>query len=132
MKRVIPECFGRGSIPVRRVIVALHEYLARKTHEQKEAERMLARSPKLRTRFNHRQVAFLPHALKQTGEAFRMDTHQRFHGAVYQTARSDLQDLESIGLLERQQQGDAPLFFAPDNLRDRPAKLSAQKKASTV
>ena len=104
---------------IRRAIAALHEYLARKTSEQKETEKLLASSPKLRTRFNHRQVALLTHALKNTGEGYRVDAHQRSHNVVYQTARNDLLDLESLGLLERQKQGNAYVFFAPEGLRNR-------------
>lgn len=109
---------------IRKAIVALHEYLARKTREQQETERLLASAPKLRTRFNHRQVALLTHALKQPGEGYRVDAHQRSHGVVYQTARSDLLDLESLGLLERAKQGSAYVFFAPGDLRERLEKLS--------
>jgi len=109
---------------IRKAIAALHEYLARKTSEQKETERLLAGSPKLRTRFNHRQVALLTHALKNQGEGYRVDAHQRSHNVVYQTARSDLLDLQSLGLLERQKQGNAHVFFAPDDLRDRLGQLA--------
>jgi len=109
---------------IRKAIVALHEYLARKTGEQKETERLLAGSPKLRTRFNHRQVALLTHALKNQGEGYRVDAHQRSHNVVYQTARSDLLDLQSLGLLERQKQGNAHVFFAPEDLRDRLGQLA--------
>lgn len=109
---------------IRQAIAALHEYVARKSGEQKETEKMLAGSPKLRTRFNHRQVALLTHALKHQGEGYRVDAHQRSHNVVYQTARTDLLDLESLGLLERQKQGNAYVFFAPDDLRDRLEKLS--------
>lgn len=109
---------------IRRAIVALHEYLARKTSEQKETEMMIASSPKLRTRFNYRQIALLTHALKQPGEGYRVDAHQRSHNVVYQTARTDLLNLESLGLLERQKQGNAYVFFAPDDLRGRLEKLS--------
>lgn len=109
---------------IRQAIAALHEYVARKTSEQKETERILAGSPKLRTRFNHRQVALLTHALKQPGEGYRVDAHQRSHNVVYQTARTDLLDLESLGLLERQKQGNAYVFFAPDDLRARLEKLA--------
>jgi Fic family protein len=109
---------------IRRAIVALHEYLARKTSEQKETERLLSSSPKLRTRFNHRQVALLTHALKNQGEGYRVDAHQRSHNVVYQTARNDLLDLESLGLLERQKRGNAYLFFSPEDLRGRLESLS--------
>ena len=109
---------------IRKAIAALHEYLARKTNEQKETEKLLSGSPKLRTRFNHRQVALLTHALKNQGEGYRVDAHQRSHNVVYQTARNDLLDLQSLGLLERQKQGNAYLFFAPEDLRAQLEKLS--------
>ena len=109
---------------IRKAIAALHEYLARKSGEQKETERLLASSPKLRTRFNHRQVALLTHALKNQGEGYRVDAHQRSHNVVYQTARSDLLDLQSLGFLERQKRGNAYVFFAPSDLRNRLEELS--------
>jgi len=104
---------------IRKAIAALHHYLARKSGEQKETEKLLSSSPTLRTRFNHRQVALLTHALRNQGEGYRVDAHQRSHNVVYQTARSDLLDLESLGLLERQKQGNAYVFFAPGDLRNR-------------
>lgn len=109
---------------IRKAIVALHEYLARKVAEQKQTERLLAGSSKLRMRFNHRQIALLTHALKHQGKNYRVDAHQRSHGVVYQTARSDLLDLHALGLLERGRQGNAYVFFAPEDLRDRLASLA--------
>jgi hypothetical protein len=44
---------------IRQAIAALHEYVARQSREQQETERLLAASPTLRGRFNHRQVALL-------------------------------------------------------------------------
>lgn len=109
---------------IRRAIVALHDYLDRKVREQGETARLLAMSPRLRTRFNHRQVALLTHALRNTGEGYRVDAHQRSHGIVYQTARTDLQTLHDLGLLEKAQQGNAHVFFAPEDLRERLATLA--------
>ncbi|MDO9449724.1 MAG: Fic family protein [Rugosibacter sp.] len=109
---------------IRRAIVALHEYLARKAGEQRDTEKLLAGSSKLRTRFNHRQVALLTHALRNTGEGYRVDAHQRSHNVVYQTARNDLLDLHSLGLLEKARQGNAYVFFAPEDLRERLSALS--------
>lgn len=109
---------------IRRATVALHDYLSRKGQEQKETERMLSATPKLRTRFNHRQIALLTHALRHTGEGYRVDAHQRVHSVVYQTARSDLLDLHSLGLLEKGRQGNAFVFFAPEDLRDRLSALA--------
>ncbi|MDR2213337.1 MAG: Fic family protein [Pseudomonadales bacterium] len=104
---------------IRQAITALHEYVARKTREQKETERLLASSPALRGRFNHRQLALLDHALRNTGEGYRLDAHQRSHGVAYQTARTDLLTLETLGLLERSRQGNAFVFHAPADLRQR-------------
>lgn len=104
---------------IRQAIAALHAYVAKKAREQKETERMLASSPALRGRFNHRQTALLNHALRNAGEAYRVDAHQRSHAVVYQTARQDLLALEALGLLEKTKQGNAFVFYAPANLRDR-------------
>lgn len=109
---------------IRQAIAALHQYVARKSREQKETEQLLARSPMLRGRFNHRQTALLTHALRNPGEAYRVDAHQRSHAVVYQTARNDLLTLEALGLLEKTKQGNAYVFYAPADLRDRLNALS--------
>jgi Fic family protein len=109
---------------IRQAIAALHEYVARKSHEQKETERLLAASPNLRGRFNHRQTALLNHALRNVGEAYRVDAHQRSHAVVYQTARRDLLELETLGLLEKTKQGNAYVYYAPADLRERLNVLS--------
>ncbi len=104
---------------IRRAIAALHVYLARKTGEQRETEQLLAKSPKLRTMFNHRQIVLLTHALRNAGESYRVDAHQRTHNVVYQTARSDLLSLHALGLLDLSKKGNAYVYYAPENLRDR-------------
>lgn len=103
---------------IRRAITALHEYLARKTEEQTEATRLLG-SGWLRTRLNHRQLALLTHALRHPGETYRIAKHQAVHDVVYQTARADLLDLESLGLLEKLKHGNAFVFQAVDRLERR-------------
>ncbi len=92
--------------------------LARKTEEQRELTRLLGRGW-LRERLNHRQVALLTHALRHPGETYRLATHQAVHKVVYQTARVDLLDLESLGLLEKTKQGNAFVFHAVDDLERR-------------
>lgn len=109
---------------IRRSVAALHEYLARKTQEQKDAERMLASAGFLRSTLNHRQVALLTHALKHPGEAYRVAKHQSVHNVVYQTARTDLLDLEKLGLLEKVKQGNAFVFYPAANLDDRIGSLN--------
>lgn len=114
---------------IRAAIAALHEYVDRKTREQRETEQLLAGSAGLRARFNHRQLALLNHALRNTGEGYRVDAHQRSHNVVYQTARSDLLELEALGLLEKTKQGNAYVFYAPSDLRERLGRLAEAKPA---
>jgi Fic family protein len=109
---------------IRQAITALHEYVARKAREQNETEHLLASSPNLRGRFNHRQTTLLTHALRNAGEAYRVDAHQRAHAVVYQTARNDLLQLEALALLEKSKQGNAFVFYAPADLRARLDNLS--------
>ncbi len=109
---------------IRRAIAALHDYVERKQREQKETQQLLANSKALRGRLNHRQLALLDHALRNVGEAYRVDAHQRSHAVVYQTARNDLLDLEALGLLEKTKRGNAYVFFAPADLRSRLLAMS--------
>lgn len=110
---------------IRRAIDALHAYIARKTSERQETERMLAReTPALRFRLNHRQIAAMTSALKHPNDAIRIDAHQNTHGVVYQTARADLLDLESIGLLIKSKRGNAYEFYPPADLQARIEQLA--------
>lgn len=108
---------------LRRAILSLHDYLARKAKEQQGLERLLAESPALRARLNHRQKALLTHALKHPGAGYHIEAHQRMHGVVYQTARADLLQLVELGLLEKIKEGRAFLFVAPKDLAIRMARL---------
>lgn len=109
---------------IRKAIAALHDYLARKSAEQRNTENLLATSPDLRAKLNHRQVTLLAHALKHPGEAYRVEGHQRSHGVAYQTARTDLLALAELRLLEQGRSGRAFVFIAPPDLEQRIAKLS--------
>jgi Fic family protein len=109
---------------IRKSISALHDYLDQTVKEQRATGRLLASSPKVRDKLNHRQVALLTHALKHPGERYRVEGHQRSHVVVYETARSDLLNLAKLGLLEKTHAGRAFVFTAPDNLRERIDKLA--------
>lgn len=104
---------------IRKAVAALHEYLSRTAQEQRSTERLLATSPALRNKLNHRQVALLTHALKHPGETYRIDAHQRTHGTAYQTARADLLGLADLSLLLADRSGRALLFTAPGDLQER-------------
>ncbi|MBL8438468.1 MAG: Fic family protein, partial [Zoogloeaceae bacterium] len=106
-----------------RAVGALHDYLARKASEKRDNARLLATSPALHARLNPRQLELLNHALRNPGEAYRMDGHQRTHQVAYQTARTDLLGLEGVGLLQRVKRGNAFVFYAPEDLRERIERL---------
>lgn len=109
---------------IRQAIAALHAYVDRKVREHRETQLLLTRSTALRGRFNHRQIALLNHALRNSGEGYRVDAHQRSHAVAYQTARNDLLTLEELALLEKTRQGNAFVFYAPDDLRERLSRMA--------
>ena len=111
---------------IERAIDALYEYIARKTAEQRSAERLLRHAPGLADQLSHRQVALLTHALKHPGHGYTVESHRRSHRVTLQTARTDLQLLAKFKLLERRKRGRAFLFYAPEDLRAR-IKSAARK-----
>ncbi|MGE0082021.1 MAG: Fic family protein [Thiohalomonadaceae bacterium] len=113
---------------IERAIEALHQYLARKIQEQRSAEGLLRKEPRLADALNHRQVALLSHALRHPGHAYTVASHQRSHQIVTQTARTDLLKLVELGLLEKRKRGRAFAFYAPPDLANR---LRAATKTSS-
>lgn len=114
---------------IRRAITALHDYLRETTQEQRQTEKLLAGSSTLRTSLNHRQKVLLTHALKHPGDEYRVDSHQRTHNVAYQTARTDLLDLEALGLLTKEKRGNAYVFLAPVDLAERIAEIAKQTES---
>ena len=108
---------------IRKAVRSLHDHLARKAKEQRTLERLLAESPSLRMKLNHRQKALLAHALKYPGANYRIEDHQKTHAVVYQTARADLLELAELGLLEKTREGRAFVFIAQEDLAGRMSKL---------
>lgn len=91
-------------------IDGLHGYLKRKSDERSNAQLLLKPTSTLGAKLNHRQRELLLDALKNTGRRYRIDEHQRAHGVTYQTARTDLLSLVSLGLLDSGRQGRAFVF----------------------
>ncbi|MEN8174796.1 MAG: Fic family protein [Pseudomonadota bacterium] len=104
---------------IEQAIDALHEYLVRKSRQQRSTEKLLRHSTALSGRLNHRQVALLSHALKHPGHGYSIESHRRSHNISYQTARTDLLTLADLNLLEKDKRGRAFSFFAPDDLQMR-------------
>jgi len=103
-----------------RAIDELHAYLERKGGQVREVEAVLRRTPG----FNHRQIALLAHALRDGGAEYTFASHRNSHGVVYQSARTDLLELERKNLLLRTKRGKTYVFYPPPDL-DRRLKALA-------
>lgn len=100
-----------------RAIEGFVAYLHRKMQEVRDAEALLRRDVAL----NHRQMALLSHALRRPGSRYTFASHRRSHNVTYQSARTDLLDLEQRGLLLRRMKG-RKFEFSP--AQDLSRKLS--------
>ena len=80
---------------IRRAIEELHAYIDRKTTEVHELESKL----KALRMFNHRQAWLIRHALKHPYQEYTIESHRKSHDVVYQTARTDLLQLQEKELL---------------------------------
>jgi len=90
----------------------LHLYLQRKIAEQRGAETLLAGFDGL----NGRQAALVAHAIKHPGHLYTYNAHATNHRITHETARADLGDLESRGLLRRHADGRPHRFEPPPDL----------------
>ena len=100
---------------VSRAIDELLEHLERKVGEVRRVERALRSIPGL----NHRQLALMSHALRHPEAVYTFESHRNSHNVAYQTARTDLLDLEALGLLERSKVGRQYRFYPAADLADR-------------
>ena len=90
-----------------RAIEDLFQSLEDKVAEVRQVERALRREPYL----NSRQMALLSHALRNLDAVYTIQAHQTSHRVAYQTARTDLLDLEKRGFLKLRSMGKQYLFF---------------------
>ncbi|WP_406698979.1 Fic family protein [Singulisphaera sp. Ch08] len=93
----------------------LYNYINLKTNQTKALGQELSGMVLL----NHRQRDLISHALRHPGFLYSIKSHQNSHSVVYQTARNDLLDLVSRGLLTKEVRGKSFSF--------KPAKDIAEK-----
>lgn len=110
-----------------RALKDLQKYLVRKVGEVQEVEGMILKSPTLRNRLNHRQIAVLGHGLRHPNVMYRIEGHRQSHNVTYDTARTDLLELFDLGLLEKNRSGRAFIFVAPANLAERLKRLGKDR-----
>ena len=113
---------------IEKAIQALHDYLKHKMTEQNAAEKLLRTAPRLANQLNHRQVALLTHALRHASHGYTTMSHKRSHRITQQTARTDLEQLVMLGLLDKGKQGRAFIFHAPADLRQRIEHAATRKR----
>jgi len=104
---------------IRRAMTELHEYIERKTAALHAIETRLRGI----TVLNHRQQALIGHALRHSQQRYTFRSHQMSHNVVYQTARTDLLDLEQRGLLASRKVGRTWHFTPTPDLEKRLARL---------
>ena len=100
---------------IRRALLDLHDYVARKSRETRATLKLLHES----TGLNHRQEAILTHALRHPNHIYSVAAHQTLHGIAYATARADLLGLVERGLIEQRKSGKSFAFIAPPDIEKR-------------
>ena len=105
---------------IQRAIGELHRYFEKKLTEVRRTEQLLRGSVSL----NHRQMALLSHSLRHPGTRYSIASHRTSHGVTYQTARTDLLDLEARDLLVRSRSGKMFLFTPVPDLDERLRELT--------
>lgn len=108
---------------IRRAIVDLHRYLARKSVEIRETVELIKQSPLTKGELNYRQLALINHAIKHSGTLYSIASHRISHNVSYQTARTDLMNLAKAELVDMVKIGRAYHFRAPADLKSRIRKL---------
>ncbi len=99
-----------------RAIESLHEYLSKKVQEWQKLQSVVQQSDSLRGMLNHRQIALLNNLLKNPDAFYTVESHKRAHHISYQTARTDLLEMERLELLSVTKQGKAMVFWPKPNI----------------
>ena len=101
-----------------RAVDELHKYIARKTEQLRRLESGLRGVANL----NHRQRALIGHALRHPHQTYTIESHQRSHKVVYETARRDLHGLADRGLLNANKAGKTWQYTPASDLEKRLAE----------
>ena len=111
---------------IMRALKGLHEYIARKSSALRRFEAELSGIQVL----NHRQRAFIQHAARHPGKHYFIEEHRRSRNVSYETARSDLLDLVTRGLMKSERQGKKWMFTPQPRLHGRLASIAGRRSAT--
>jgi len=106
-------------------IKSLHAYLVKQQKEIRETKKLIKRYPGL----NHRQYDLLHSVIDDVYATYSIGYHKNTHNIAYQTARTDLLELEQRGLLVRVKSGGKRFVFASS--KNIIAKLKSIKNKIT-
>jgi Fic family protein len=99
------------------IIKAIEELFRYIDHRGREL-RALDVSLRGMAELNNRQRDLIKHALRNLGFQYTIETHRNSHDVVYETARSDLDDLVNRGLLVKRRMRRAFVFFPVADLEE--------------
>lgn len=99
--------------------VAAIDELLRRIHSAKREDEALRKTLLDAERFNYRQRALLTEALRRPESEFTLREHRLTYKTVYSTARADLIELEELGYLRKHTRGQAFVFRASPDLREK-------------
>jgi Fic family protein len=105
---------------MQKAIGQLHDYIKRKAEQVRKLDSELRGVALL----NHRQRALISHALRHPNHVYSIESHRCSHNVVYETARKDLTDLATQGLLKAWKAGRTWCFTPEHNLEERLSRLS--------
>ena len=74
--------------------------------------------------FNHRQAELIRHALRHPGQEYIIAGHRLSHRVVYQTARTDLLDLQQRRVLNLKKREKQMILTVPGDMAERLQKMS--------
>ena len=100
---------------IRRSIVALKEYIKKQVQKVALVEKLLKTTGIL----NHRQRSLISHALKHPSTQYTIGAHRVSHNIAYQTARTDLLELEKLQLLSSKKVKKQWYFQPTEGLEQR-------------
>lgn len=106
---------------IKRAVEELDKYLQKKVKEIRQVERLLKRSED----FNHRQLALLSDALRNTDRLYTFGSHAASHNVTHETSRRDLMALWKAGFLHRTRARKRYVFYPQQDLADRLGELNA-------
>ncbi|WP_428086845.1 Fic family protein [Candidatus Thioglobus sp.] len=103
---------------IQQSITGLFDYIEKKQQQAQDASNLLS-AYLADGKLNTRQVILMSHAVKHPGASYTFAGHQISHHIGYATAKSDLEKLAKLELLQQSKQGRAFIFIAPNNLEQR-------------